>query len=265
MNDPRESSTDEQPMADVNVQALHRPEPPPEVDPRALRRPAPGPEVEPEALRQPATPRPAAARLPRVLRAAGLALAIALIGGGLWWRGLVTANPHLEFHGGFNVARNETGTDRSGIGPRQSFFSEVDEVEVAFVPNGRLYATVGLFNGGDHDVRIESALPGASYNWGFERMAVAPASDNGMDGFSARYEPVRPFTLRRSETRELRLEFRLADCDPASVNPGGYSTLQSLNLRYRILGVSRTTDVPFRDVAISLQATGICAHPITGS
>lgn len=267
MSDPSDPSADKPHMADVNIGALSRPEPPPEVDPQALQPLAHGPEVEPEALSHTATPTPPpAGRRRRVLQAAGLAVVIALCGGGFWWRHEVTADPGLEFSGGRNVARDEAGTDRSGIGPRESFFrSEVDEVEVAFVPNGRLYATVGLFNGGGHDVRIEDALPGAMWNWGFDRMAVAPASEGGVAGFTARYEPLRPFTLHRGETRELRLEFRLADCDPASVNPGAFSTLQSLTLRYRILGLSRTTDVPFRDVGISLPTMGNCAHPIIGS
>jgi hypothetical protein len=81
-------------------------------------------------------------------------------------------------------------------------------------------------------------------------------------GFGGRYEPNRAFILHRGETRYVRLEFRLADCDPATMQPGGSSTLRSLRLPYRILGVTRTHDVPFADSTLALQAAGDCAHPI---
>jgi len=81
-------------------------------------------------------------------------------------------------------------------------------------------------------------------------------------GFGGRYEPFRTFTLHRGETRYVRLEFRLADCDPAAFQPGGSSTLADLALRYRILGITRTADAPFRDSTIAVQAAGECAHPI---
>lgn len=76
------------------------------------------------------------------------------------------------------------------------------------------------------------------------------------------YEPFRPFTLARSETVNVRLEYRLADCDPAELQPNGTSTLSSLRLQYRILGVTRTAHVPFRDTAVALQAGGPCRNPI---
>jgi hypothetical protein len=247
------------------IGARRAPAPAPDVDLRALHRTGPSPDVDAEALRRPATPvAPPAGRRRRVLVAATSTLVVLLAAGGFWWRHEVTADPGLELSGGLNVARDESGTDRGGIAPLESQFrSERDEVAVDFVPNGRLHATVVLHNGGDHDVRIEGFRPGRYYYWGLEHISVSDKRDGGSAGFAAPYEPLRPFTLQRGETRELRLDFRLADCDPASLKPGGYSTLLAVGFRYRILGISRTVDVPFGDTVISLQAMGECAHPMT--
>jgi hypothetical protein len=200
----------------------------------------------------------------RALVAATITLMVLGSSRAFWWRHEVTADPGLELSGGLNVTRDERGTDRSGIGPRASFFhSEQDEVAVAFVPSGSLYTTVALHNGGGHDVRIEGYRPGRYFYWGLERVALSGHRDGGVTGFAAPYVPFRPFTLHRDEARELRLEFRIAGCDPAGLQPGGYSGLVALRLRYRILGVTRTADVPFRDTVIALQASGICEHAMT--
>lgn len=263
MNDRR--TADELVTADVDLSALRRSEPVPDVNLGALGRPGPPPEVGVEALAGHAiAPHPPPGRRRRrMIGVVAVALA-ALAGGGLWWNRQVTADPGLAFTGALNVARNEAGTDRVGIGPRQSDFrSERDEVAVDFVPNGRLHATVALFNGGGHDVRIEGFRPGRYYYWGLDHISVSHRSDGGAAGFAAPFEPLRPFTLSGGETRELRLDFRLADCDSARLNPGGYSALAAVRLRYRVLGISRTADVPFGDTVIALQAMGECEHPIT--
>ena len=264
MNDRAEPSAEGPAAVDVNVEALRRPDPPPEVDIAALKRPGPGPapEVDAGALTRPAPAPPArvAGRRRRLVIGAVAAVVIAVAGGAGWWHRQVSADPRLEFSGP-NVYRDEAATDHSGIVTDDSRhgLDEVDTVRVAFVPDGRLYAFFGLYNGGGHDVRIEAPSPAGMYYWGFERMTL---STDRNTGFGGRYEPVRSFTLHRGETRYVRLEFHLADCDPAAFEPGGSSTLRSLRSPYRILGVSRTHDVPFRDASIAVQAMGDCAHPI---
>ena len=183
-------------------------------------------------------------------------------GGGLWWHWQVTADPHLEFSSP-NVYRDEAGTDHTGIvldDSRHGFHEDemFEAVQVAFVPNGRLYATMGLYNGGRHDVRIEAAPAARLFYWAFDGMTLSSNRDTGFGGGS---RPL-PFTLHRGETRYVRLQFRLAGCDPAGLEPGGYSSLDSLRLRYRVLGVTRSHDVPFRDASIDMHATGECSHPI---
>jgi hypothetical protein len=233
-----------------------------DVDPRALQRPEPGPDVDPEALTRPAIPTPApppAGRRRRLLVVGASALAVVVAGGGFRWRHQVTADPRLEFSRGLNVYRDEASTDLSGIvrqANESGFHDDPDEVRVAFVPGGRLYATVGLYNGGGHDVRIERVPTATMFYWAFDRMSVASDPNGG------RFEPFQPFTLRRGETRQVRLEFRLADCDPAALQPGGYSVLRALQLRYRILGVSQTAGASFNDETVALSATGECAHPL---
>lgn len=261
MNVDRPELSAEPPDVDVNVVALRRPDLPPEVDIAALRTPGSTPEVDAEALTRPApTPpaRPAGRKRRLAIALAAAALVLVAAAGGSWHRN-VTGDPRLEFSGP-NVYRDDAATDHTGIvtDDRGYGIDDVDTVRVAFVPNGRLYASFGLYNGGGHDVRIEAAPAARMYYWAFERMDL---STDRNTGFGGRYGPL-PFTLHRGETRYVRLEFRLADCDPASLEPGGSSTLRSLRLRYRILGVTRTADVPFRDAIIAVQAMGKCAHPI---
>ena len=91
------------------------------------------------------------------------ALVGAVVGAGLWWRGAVTADPHLEFYGGPNTDRDAAFTDMTGIEHKENLLG--DEVDVAFVPGGHLSASIGLYNGGHHDVRIES-VPAAPFSSG---------------------------------------------------------------------------------------------------
>ena len=93
-------------------------------------------------------------------------------------------------------------------------------------------------------------------------MSRAAGPDLGGITVAPAYEPFRPFTLPRGETVNVRLEYRLADCDPAELQPNAASTVSSLRLRYRILGVTRSVHVPFRDTAVALQAGGPCRNPI---
>lgn len=260
MNDVADPAADCPETAEVDAGALHRPDPPPEVDASALSRPEPAPDVDPDALSRPPEVVPPPDRRRLVLGSLAAVVVVALAGGGFWWLHEVTADPRLEFSGGLNVYRDAAFTDLSGILRRDKIsFSDVDEVDVTFVPNSRLYAMVGLHNGAAHDVRIEGALPGTMYSWGFDRMSVS-TDPNG--SYNRQWAPFRPFTLRRDEARQVRLEFRLADCDPVAAHPGGSSVLRGLRLRYHVLGVTRTTSVPFPDETIALQSPGDCAHPI---
>jgi hypothetical protein len=256
MNDVANPAADNSETAEVNPGALHHPAPLPEVDPRAIRTPEPKPDVDAEALtRTPEVRPPDRRRL--VLGSLAAVVVLALVGGGFWWRHEVTANPGLEFSGGLNVYRDATLTDMSGIVRRDSpWSSDVEEVEVAFISDSRLYAMVGLYNGGAHDVRIDAALPGTMYSWGFDRMSL---STGPYGSYNGEWEPFRPFTLRRGETRQVRLEFRLADCDPAPQS-GAYSVLRELRLRYHLLGVGRTAGVSFPDETIALETGGECKN-----
>lgn len=210
----------------------------------------------PQVIRRPATVR----RRSVIIGIAAATLVAGLTGGGIWWHRTVTGDPGLEFYGGPNVYRDAAGTDRSGIEEKHNMLG--DEVDIDFTRTGRLYAHFGLYNGGHHDVRIEGAPVSHDYYWGLDSMALSADADDGFVGVASRYEPFRPFTLRPGETREVRLEYRLADCDPASLQPGGFSTRRGATLRYRILGVGRSRHFAFRDSVLALHAMGVCEHPI---
>lgn len=221
----------------------------PDADVRALTAPPHIPEAGPATLRRRS-----------VIVGVAIATLAAGLTGGVWWQRAVTGDAGLELYGGPNVYRDAAGTDRSGIEEKHNMLG--DEVDIDFVRNGRLYAHFGLYNGGHHGVRIEGAPASRSYYWGFDRMALSTDPDDGFVGVASHYGSFRPFTLRPGETREVRLEYRLADCDPAGLQPGGYSTRRGQTLRYRILGITRTAHVPFRGSVLALQAMGGCPHPI---
>ena len=188
---------------------------------------------------------------------------VAALGGGAWWHHQVTRDPSLELYGHPNLSRDEAGYERAGLG-EQDNWPHPPVSTVTFEPNGRLYVHLGLYNGGAHAVRIEQVPPAGFFYWGLDRMSRAAPEPGGVT-VAQGYEPFRPFTLARGETVNVRLEYRLADCDPAELQPNATSTVSSLRLRYRILGISRTAHVPFRDTAIALQAGGGCRNAIVRS
>ena len=122
--------------------------------------------------------------------------------------------------------------------------------------------SLGLYNGGPRDVRIQQVPSQSFYYWAFDRMALDTEQPTGYVGVAGHYRPFRPFTLHRGETKNVRLEFHLAACDPAGLQAGGSSSLLSLPLTYRTLGVTRTVAVPFRDVVVAVQAMGTCDQPV---
>ncbi len=218
----------------------------------------PMPEVDADTL--PPAPDTPVAR-PRISRRwrrfAGGVLLVASVSSLLWWHSAVTADPGLDFGGGANVFRSAPG-DVAGITHLDNTLGT--EVRIEFDPGGTFMAYLGLYNGGPRDVRIEEVRPQGFYYWAFDGVAV---SGSEQDVFpSADHRTFRPFTLAAGETRHLRLDFRLADCDPASLQDGGYSVVDSLPVTYKVLGFRRTVDVPFDKTALSVLATGECNHPI---
>ena len=224
---------------------------PPEVDVRALA-----------GRTTPDEPKPPSRRRGLVVRVAVSVVVGVLAGGALWWQRTVTADPGLVFSVGPNAYRDPALSDMSGITHKENVLG--DEVDVDFVPNGRLYVAFGLYNGGQHDVRIEAVPEAKMYYWAFDRMSVGHDPAGGFAGFDRRYQPFRPFTVHRGETVDVRLDFRLADCDPKMLQPGG-SYVRSLPVHYRTFGITRTHDVPLENAAVSIQTIGQCTHPLTKS
>jgi hypothetical protein len=60
----------------------------------------------------------------------------------------------------------------------------------------------------------------------------------------------------------VHLDFHQATCDPAGLQDGS-SRIDSLPVRYRILGRTRTADVPLDDVTIAVNTIGRCDHALT--
>jgi len=183
-----------------------------------------------------------------------------VVGGAVWWRGTVTSDPKLEFTRFNRVNRvehdatgNEEGVTRDPMGTRY---------EIAFASKQRIFVYVGLRNGGNHTVRIENVAPTGFYYFGFDTMEVSPNRGAAI-GDKTTYEPFKPFTLKAGEGRNVRLNFRMADCSPspAGLQPGT-TTVRGLLMRYKILGLGRTWLVPFQGSVLAVPTIGSCEHPI---
>ncbi len=224
----------------------------PDVGPDAPQPPPAPPERRPPIVRR--WRRPTVSR--RWRRFGGGVLLAASVLTLLWWHHAVTADPGLEFGGGANVFRSAPG-DVTGITHLDNTLGT--EVRVEFEPGGGFMAFFGLANHGPRDVRIEAVRPQGFYYWGLDGVAL---SENSRTSFlGTEYGPFHPFTLKAGETQYIRLDFRLAGCDPAGLQDNGYSVVDSLPVTYKVLGFRRTVSVPFGKTALSVLATGECNHP----
>jgi hypothetical protein len=192
----------------------------------------------------------------RWLGAAALALVLALLSAGLYLHRAVTAEPGLEFSG-FNVFRAEAG-DKTGIEDLRNTLGT--ESRVDFVSKGSFVAYTSLYNGGPRDLRVRTIPRAGFHYWGLSGAALSTNERTAFVGED--YVPFRPFTLRKGETRYLRLDFSLADCGEAPMEEGWSSTIDSVALTYETLGFRRTAVVPFQQTAISVLAGGECEKPI---
>ncbi|MGH8991773.1 MAG: hypothetical protein ACRDZ7_09630 [Acidimicrobiia bacterium] len=188
-------------------------------------------------------------------RFAGGALLVASVASLLWWNRAVTADPGLEFNGGTNVFRAAPG-DMTGITRLENTLGT--EARIEFEPGGTFMAFFGLHNGGSRSVRIEEVAPQGFFYWGFDGVAVS-ADERTVFPEGAR-ETFRPFTLAAGETRYVRADFRLANCQPTQ--SGGFSTVNSLPVTYKVLGFRRTVRVPFDQTELTVEAMGDCDKPI---
>ena len=124
---------------------------------------------------------------------------------------------------------------------------------------GRIHGVFGLYNRGKRTVRIEAVPPRGFYYWAFDGAAM---SKDGRTAFAGgAFTPFRPFTLRPGQTRYVRLDFHQATCDPAGLQDGS-SRINSLPVHYRVLGRTRTGDVPLDDVTIAVMTVGACDRPL---
>lgn len=200
---------------------------------------------------------PRSRRRRRWLRVLGVVVAVGVAGGGVWWQQAVTADPGLVFDGGANVFRNPQGGDLTGITRVENSFGT--DVNVDYEAGGEIHGFFGLYNRGKRSVRIEAVPPEGFYYWAFDGAAM---SKNWRTAFAGgAFTPLRPFTLRPGQTRYVRLDFHQATCDPAGLQDGS-SRVDSLPVRYRVLGRTRTADVPLDEVSIAVQTIGICDRPL---
>ena len=199
---------------------------------------------------------------PKRSRSRVLVLIVILIAAGaaVWWRQTATSDPKLVFTMFNRVNRVEndvTGNPAEGI--TRTINGNDTQFGIAFVPKQRIFVYLGLRNEGSRTVGIEEVPPAGFYYFGFDTMEVSPDPD--ADPVVTTYEPLKPFTLEPGERREVRLNFRLADCTPGDQQPGT-TRINGLVVRYTILGLKRAWLVPFENSALTVPTIGRCEHPI---
>jgi len=183
-----------------------------------------------------------------------------IVGGAGWWRRTITSDPKLEFtlFNRVNRVEHDTGGKPEGITETRNTLGT--QYDIAFAPNQRIFVYTGLRNGGSRTVRIEKVPVTGFYYFGFDTMEVSPERGIGI-GQLTTYEPFKPFILKAGESRNVRLNFRLADCSSTGLQPGTTS-LRGLLMRYKILGAGRTWVVPFEESVLAVPTIGQCEHPI---
>ncbi len=206
-------------------------------------------------------PAPARPRFRWTWRRIVVVIAVLLVGGtAVWWRGVVTSDPKLEFtfFNGVNRVEHDATGNPEGITRTENRLGT--QIDIAFVPNQKIFVYLGLRNGGGQAVRIEKVPVTGFYYFGFDGMDVSP-NRNISVGEATTYDPFKPFTLKSGEERNVRLTFRLADCSPSGLQPG-HTTIRGLLVRYKILGLGRTGFAPFTKSVLSVPTIGRCEHPI---
>ncbi|HEV3362993.1 MAG TPA: hypothetical protein VG795_02430 [Acidimicrobiia bacterium] len=187
---------------------------------------------------------------------------LVVAGTAVWWRQTVTSDPKLQF----TLFNRVNRVEHDGTGNQEGIVTKGNgrgsRLDIAFVPGQRIFVYLGLRNEGGRTVRIEGVPPAGFYYFGFDTMEVSPERGIGI-GQMTTYERFKAFTLDPGEARNVRLTFRLADCTPAAgdLRPGTTS-IHGLLMRYTILGLGRTSFVPFEESVLAVPTIGQCEHPI---
>jgi hypothetical protein len=178
----------------------------------------------------------------------------------VWWRRTATSDPKLQFTfiNGVNRVEHDATGNQEGIVRNENALGT--QIDIAFVPNQRIFVYLGLRNNGGQTVRIEQVPVAGFYYFGFDTMEVSPERSLSI-GHPTTYDPFRPFTLKPGEERNVRLNIRLADCSPSDLQPGT-TRIRGLLMRYKILGLGRTAFVPFDKSVLAVPTIGRCEHPI---
>jgi hypothetical protein len=194
----------------------------------------------------------------------GIALLV-VIAGAVWWRMTVFADPKLRFTMFNRVLRveNEKTGDPAGITRQENQLGT--RYDIAFVKGQRVIVELGLRNNGGQSVQIDKVPPAGFYYFGFDGMEVSPDPESKAPiGSATTWQPFKPFTLGAGEGRNVRLTFRLADCD-FTADQAGTTSIQGLVVRYKKLGFGRGWVVPFEKSVLAVPAGGSCERPITDS
>jgi len=186
-----------------------------------------------------------------------------VVAGAVWWRQTVMADPKLVF----TAFNRVLGSEQQATADPEGITRREDQVgtryDVAFKSGRRVFVELGLRNNGGHAVQIDKVPTAGFYYFGFDGMEVSPDKESKTPiGEATTYQPFKPFTLGAGEGRNVRLTFRMADCNPPNQEAGSTS-IHGLLLRYKVLGLGRGWVAPFEKSVLAVATTGVCEHPIT--
>jgi hypothetical protein len=194
----------------------------------------------------------------------GIAVLV-VVAAAVYWRQAVTSDPKLQFTMFNRVLRVEHDTTGNPEGITRKENQLGTQYDVAFVPGQRVFVELGLRNNGGHAVRIDKVPLAGFYYFGFDGMEVSPDRETKTPiGAATTYQPFKPFTLGAGEGRNVRLTFRLAECNPGGLQ-GGSTSIHGLLVQYKVLGLGRGWVIPFENSVLAVPSTGLCEHPITDS
>ena len=206
-------------------------------------------------------PSPRVRRHPTWRRGVVVVAFLVVAGAAVWWRQTATSDPKLQFtmFNRVNWADQDATGNQDGI--TQTRNVNGTQVDISFVSNRRFFVYIGVRNEGGRAVEIEDVPATGFYYFGFDTMDVSPERGIGI-GQMTTYEPFKPFTLKPGEGRNVRLNFRMAECSPTNLRPGT-TFIRGLVMRYKILGLKRAWLVPFDDSALTVPTIGQCERPIS--
>jgi hypothetical protein len=171
----------------------------------------------------------------------GIAGLVGALLAGMWW--VLVYQPMLTSDGGFGAGR------KVGLGYDATTVDNVSGTEFRVsppVPGDEIGLAFPLHNDGPLGITIvgignpfnPEGVVGAPIDW------TSPGEATRTADLTGRETPLAPFALSGGGYTQVRLAFDVHDCATGSWAPGSGTTVDTVPITYRVLGLTRTVSVP---------------------